>query len=86
VGVDGLVLECLRPEALYIAPPGQGPLQGVITAVEWYGSVLSIAVVLDALPQERILVTMPRGRGQTPEKGARISLRFEAEHVALIPS
>jgi 2-aminoethylphosphonate transport system ATP-binding protein len=75
---------CLRPEALRIVPLGEGHLHGVITSVEWYGAVLSVSVVLDAMPNEPVLVTMQRGHGMSPEKGARISLRYEADDVVLI--
>jgi 2-aminoethylphosphonate transport system ATP-binding protein len=46
--------------------------------------VLSVSVVLDALPNEPVLVTMQRGHGMMPEKGARVSLRYEADDVVLI--
>jgi 2-aminoethylphosphonate transport system ATP-binding protein len=75
---------CLRPEALRIAPPGQGALQGTITAVEWYGSVLSLSVALDAMPHNPLQVSQARGAGMTPYKGARISLCYEEQHVVLI--
>ncbi|HEY4296739.1 MAG TPA: 2-aminoethylphosphonate ABC transport system ATP-binding subunit PhnT [Paraburkholderia sp.] len=75
---------CLRPEALRIVPLGEGQLHGAITSVEWYGAVLSVSVVLDALPNEPVLVTMQRGHGMMPEKGARVSLRYEADDVVLI--
>lgn len=75
---------CLRPEALRIVPLGDGQVHGMITSVEWYGAVLSVSVTLDAMPHEPVLVTMQRGHGMTPEKGARISLRYEADDVVLI--
>jgi 2-aminoethylphosphonate transport system ATP-binding protein len=75
---------CLRPETLRIVPLGEGHLHGVITSVEWYGAVLSVSVLLDAMPNEPVLVTMQRGHGMSPEKGARISLRYEADDVVLI--
>jgi 2-aminoethylphosphonate transport system ATP-binding protein len=75
---------CLRPEALRIVPLGEGQLHGAIASVEWYGAVLSVSVVLDALPNEPVLVTMQRGHGMMPEKGARVSLRYEADDVVLI--
>jgi 2-aminoethylphosphonate transport system ATP-binding protein len=75
---------CLRPEALRIVPLGEGQLHGAITSVEWYGSVLSVSVALDAMPNEPLLVTMQRGHGMMPEKGARVSLRYEADDVVLI--
>jgi 2-aminoethylphosphonate transport system ATP-binding protein len=75
---------CLRPEALRIVPLGEGQLHGAITSVEWYGAVLSVSVALDAMPNEPLLVTMQRGHGMMPEKGARVSLRYEADDVVLI--
>ncbi|SEJ68771.1 2-aminoethylphosphonate ABC transport system ATP-binding subunit PhnT [Paraburkholderia diazotrophica] len=75
---------CLRPEAMRIVPLGEGQLHGTIASVEWYGSVLSVQVALDAMPGEPVLVSMQRGSGVTPEKGARISLRYEADDVVLI--
>src|SRR6201996_7666898 len=75
---------CLRPEALRIVPLGEGQLHGMISSVGWYGAVLSVSVVLDAMPSEPVLVTMQRGHGMSPEKGARISLRYEADDVVLI--
>ncbi|WP_368623931.1 2-aminoethylphosphonate ABC transport system ATP-binding subunit PhnT [Paraburkholderia sp. BR13444] len=75
---------CLRPEALRIVPLGEGQLHGAIASVEWYGAALSVSVVLDALPNDPVLVTMQRSLGMTPEKGARISLRYEAGDVVLI--
>ena len=75
---------CLRPEALRIVAPGGGHLQGTITSVEWYGAALSVSVALDAMPDTPVLVTTQRGHGMTPEKGARISLHYEADHVVLI--
>jgi 2-aminoethylphosphonate transport system ATP-binding protein len=75
---------CLRPEALRIVPLGEGHLHGVISSVEWYGAVLSVSVALDAMPNEPVHVTMQRGHGMSPEKGARISLRYEADDVVLI--
>jgi 2-aminoethylphosphonate transport system ATP-binding protein len=77
-------LACLRPERLRIVPLGEGSLHGTIESVEWYGSVLSVPVLLDAMPNEPVLVTMQRGHGMTPEKGMRVSLRYEAEDVVLI--
>src|SRR5580692_4967728 len=75
---------CLRPEALRIVPLGEGQLHGAITSVEWYGAVLSVSIALDAMPNEPVLVTMQRGHGMMPEKGARVSLRYEADDVVLI--
>jgi 2-aminoethylphosphonate transport system ATP-binding protein len=75
---------CLRPEALRIVPLGEGQMHGAITSVEWYGAVLSVQVTLDALPDEPVLVTMQRGQGMMPVKGARVSLRYEADDVVLI--
>ncbi|MPW21090.1 2-aminoethylphosphonate ABC transport system ATP-binding subunit PhnT [Paraburkholderia sp. CNPSo 3157] len=75
---------CLRPEAMRIVPLGEGQLHGTIASVEWYGSVLSVQVALDAMPGEPVLVSMQRGSGVMPEKGARISLRYEADDVVLI--
>ncbi len=77
-------LACLRPESLRIAPLGEGALHGTIESVEWYGSVLSVPVLLDAMPNEPVLVTMQRGHGMTPAKGMRVSLRYEADDVVLI--
>ncbi|MEM5389866.1 2-aminoethylphosphonate ABC transport system ATP-binding subunit PhnT [Paraburkholderia phymatum] len=75
---------CLRPEAMRIVPLGEGQLHGTIASVEWYGSVLSAQVALDAMPGEPVHVSMQRGSGVMPEKGARISLRYEADDVVLI--
>jgi 2-aminoethylphosphonate transport system ATP-binding protein len=75
---------CLRPEALRIVPLGEGQMHGAIKSVEWYGAVLSVQVTLDALPNEPVLVTMQRGQGMMPVKGARVSLRYEADDVVLI--
>ncbi|MEM5421319.1 2-aminoethylphosphonate ABC transport system ATP-binding subunit PhnT [Paraburkholderia sp. BR14263] len=77
-------LACLRPESLRIVPLGEGSLHGTIESVEWYGSVLSVPVLLDAMPNEPVLVTMQRGHGMTPAKGMRVSLRYEADDVVLI--
>ncbi|WP_421026474.1 2-aminoethylphosphonate ABC transport system ATP-binding subunit PhnT [Paraburkholderia sp. A1RO-5L] len=77
-------LACLRPESLRIVPLGEGGLHGTIESVEWYGSVLSVPVLLDAMPNEPVLVTMQRGHGMTPEKGMRVSLHYEADDVVLI--
>jgi 2-aminoethylphosphonate transport system ATP-binding protein len=43
-----------------------------------------VSVALDAMPNEPVLVTMQRGNGMMPEKGARVSLRYEADDVVLI--
>ena len=44
----------------------------------------SVSVVLDAVPDKPVLVTMQRSHGPMPEKGARISLRHEVDDVVLI--
>jgi len=75
---------CLRPESMRIVPLGEGQLHSTIASVEWYGAVLSVSVVLDAMPDQPVLVTTQRGQGMTPEKGARISLQYEADDVVLI--
>ncbi|MGV2290255.1 2-aminoethylphosphonate ABC transport system ATP-binding subunit PhnT [Trinickia sp. YCB016] len=75
---------CIRPERLRIVPLGEAALHGVITSVEWYGSALSVQVALDAMPNEPVLIATQRGLGMTPEKGARISLHYEADDVVLI--
>ncbi len=77
-------LACVRPERFVIRPLGEGQLHGTIASVEWHGSELSVSVALDAAPDEPVLVTMQRGRGATPERGARISLHCEADDVVLI--
>ncbi|WP_258002243.1 2-aminoethylphosphonate ABC transport system ATP-binding subunit PhnT [Burkholderia sp. WAC0059] len=77
-------LACLRPERLRIVPLGEGALHGTVVSVEWYGSVLSVPVMLDAMPDEPLLVTMQRGHGLTPEKGMRVSLRYEVDDVVLV--
>ena len=74
----------LRPESMRIVPLGEGQLHGTIASVEWYGAVLSVSVVLDAMPDQPVLVTTQRGHGMMPEKGARISLQYEADDVVLI--
>jgi 2-aminoethylphosphonate transport system ATP-binding protein len=76
-------LACLRPERLRIVPLGEGPLHGVIAAVEWYGATLAVQVMLDALPGEMIQVSQPRSSAAFPEKGTRISLNFESSDVVL---
>jgi 2-aminoethylphosphonate transport system ATP-binding protein len=75
---------CLRPERLAIVPLGAGQLHGTIASVEWYGAVLSVSVALDAYPEEHVLVTMQRNHAAMPEKGARVSLRYEAADVVLV--
>jgi 2-aminoethylphosphonate transport system ATP-binding protein len=75
---------CVRPECLSIVPLGDASLHGAIASVEWYGAALSVSVVLDSLPDQPVLVTMQRGHGPMPEKGARISLRHEVNDVVLI--
>ncbi|WP_244816935.1 2-aminoethylphosphonate ABC transport system ATP-binding subunit PhnT [Caballeronia sp. Lep1P3] len=77
-------LACIRPERFQIVALGDGPLHGTIASVEWYGAALSISVALDALPNEPVQVTMQRGHARVPERGARVSLRFEASDVVLI--
>ena len=75
---------CLRPEQLRIAPLGEGPLHGVIASVEWYGAMVSVAVVLDALPATPVHVSLQRSAAALPEKGARVSLCYEAADVIFI--
>ncbi|MBV8626609.1 MAG: 2-aminoethylphosphonate ABC transport system ATP-binding subunit PhnT [Paraburkholderia sp.] len=75
---------CLRPESMRIVPLGEGQVHGTIASVEWYGAVLSVSVVLDAMPDQPVLVTTQRGQGMMPERGARISLQYEADDVVLI--
>ncbi|WP_235021211.1 ATP-binding cassette domain-containing protein [Caballeronia telluris] len=75
---------CVRPERLAIVPLGAGALHGAIVSVEWYGAVLSVSVALDAYPEEPVLVTMQRNHAAMPEKGARVSLRYEADDVVLV--
>ncbi|MBV8046569.1 MAG: ATP-binding cassette domain-containing protein [Paludibacterium sp.] len=77
-------LACLRPEAFLIVPRDQGRLHGEIADVQWHGATLSVSVVLDALPRQTVLVTRQRNQGDAPLKGARISLDFEVDDVALI--
>ncbi|WP_323123385.1 2-aminoethylphosphonate ABC transport system ATP-binding subunit PhnT [Burkholderia alba] len=75
---------CVRPERFTVKPLGEGQLHGTIASVEWHGSELSVSVVIDAAPDEPVLVTMQRGRGRTPERGERVSLHCEADDVVLI--
>ncbi|KVH07461.1 MULTISPECIES: 2-aminoethylphosphonate ABC transport system ATP-binding subunit PhnT [Burkholderia] len=75
---------CVRPERLTVIPPAAGGLHGTVSSVEWQGADLSIAVVIDAAPDEPVRVTMQRGRGAAPERGARVSLHCEADDVVLI--
>lgn len=75
---------CVRPERFTLKPPGSGGLNGTISAVEWHGSELSVSVALDAVPETPVLVTLQRGRGMTPARGARVSLHCEADDVVLI--
>jgi 2-aminoethylphosphonate transport system ATP-binding protein len=77
-------LACIRPERFTIVPLGEGALHGTIASVDWYGAALSISVALDALPGEPVLVTTQRGHSRMPEKGTRVSLRFEADDVVLV--
>lgn len=77
-------LACIRPECLSIVPLGDARLHGTIASVEWYGSALSISVVLDAQPDEPVLVSMQRGHGRMPAKNARVSLEYEVEDVVLV--
>jgi 2-aminoethylphosphonate transport system ATP-binding protein len=79
-------LACIRPERFTIVPLGEGPLHGTIASVEWYGAALSITVALDASPDEPVLVTTQRGHSRMPDKGTRVSLRFEADDVVLVRS
>ncbi|HEP6279557.1 TPA: 2-aminoethylphosphonate ABC transport system ATP-binding subunit PhnT [Burkholderia vietnamiensis] len=75
---------CVRPERLTVMPLAAGGLHGTVSSVEWQGAELSIAVVLDAAPDEPVRVTMQRGRGAAPARGARVSLHCEADDVVLI--
>jgi 2-aminoethylphosphonate transport system ATP-binding protein len=65
-------------------PLAAGGLHGTVASVEWQGADLSIAVVLDAAPDEPVRVTMQRGRAAAPARGARVSLHCEADDVVLI--
>ncbi|WP_181158092.1 2-aminoethylphosphonate ABC transport system ATP-binding subunit PhnT [Burkholderia multivorans] len=75
---------CVRPERLTVMPLAAGGLHGTVASVEWQGADLSIAVVLDAAPDEPVRVTMQRGRAAAPARGARVSLHCEADDVVLI--
>ncbi|WP_217591508.1 TOBE domain-containing protein, partial [Burkholderia sp. GbtcB21] len=75
---------CVRPERLTVMPLAAGGLHGTVSAVEWQGADLSIAVVIDAAPDEPVRGTMQRGRGAATERGARVSLHCEADDVVLI--
>jgi 2-aminoethylphosphonate transport system ATP-binding protein len=75
---------CVRPECIKIVPLGDAQLHGAIASVEWYGAALSVSVMLDALPDQPVLVTMQRAHGPMPVKGARVSLRHEVDDVVLI--
>ncbi|WP_420813184.1 ATP-binding cassette domain-containing protein [Pararobbsia silviterrae] len=77
-------LACLRPEQLKIDALGSSPLHGTISAVDWYGATLSVAVELDAMPGVPALVSMQHGAGRTPIRGDRVSLRYEVDDVVLI--
>ncbi|KMZ12485.1 2-aminoethylphosphonate ABC transporter ATP-binding protein [Candidatus Burkholderia humilis] len=77
-------LACIRPERFTIVPLGAGQLHGTVASVEWYGASLSVSVFLDAMPNEPVLVTAQRGHHRLPDKGARVSLRFEADDVVLV--
>jgi 2-aminoethylphosphonate transport system ATP-binding protein len=77
-------LACIRPESFRIVPLGEGQLHGTIASIEWYGSVLSVSVMLDAVPNEPVIISAQRGHHRLPEKGSRVSLRFEAEDVVLV--
>ncbi|WP_374728606.1 2-aminoethylphosphonate ABC transport system ATP-binding subunit PhnT [Caballeronia sordidicola] len=77
-------LACIRPECLSIVPLGSAQLHGTIFSVEWYGAALSVSVMLDALPNQPVLIAMQRSHGPMPEKGARVSLRHEVDDVVLI--
>jgi 2-aminoethylphosphonate transport system ATP-binding protein len=77
-------LACIRPERFTIVPLGEGQLHGTVASVEWYGASLSVSVFLDAMPNEPVLVTAQRGHHRLPDKGARVSLRFEADDVVLV--
>jgi 2-aminoethylphosphonate transport system ATP-binding protein len=69
---------------LRIAPLGAGPLHGVISSVEWYGAMVSVAVVLDALPETPLHVSLQRSAAALPQKGARVSLCYESTDVIFI--
>src|SRR5471032_1754447 len=75
---------CVRPECLSILPLGDAQLHGTIASVEWYCAALSVSVMLDALQDQPVLVTMQRAHGPMPVKGARVSLRHEVDDVVLI--
>ncbi|KND59927.1 2-aminoethylphosphonate ABC transporter ATP-binding protein [Candidatus Burkholderia verschuerenii] len=75
---------CIRPESFRIVPLGEGRLHGTIASIEWYGSVLSVSVTLDAMPNEPVLISAQRGHHRLPEKGSRVSLSFEADDVVLV--
>jgi 2-aminoethylphosphonate transport system ATP-binding protein len=77
-------LACIRPERFTIVPLGEGQLHGTVASVEWYGAALSVSVTLDAAPNEPVLVSAPRGHRRMPDKGSRVSLRFEADDVVLV--
>jgi len=80
---DDEQLVCLRPERLRIVPLGEGPLHGTIASVEWYGATLTVQVALDASPDQLVQVSQQRGGPAFPEKGARISLSYEASDVVI---
>ncbi|HGL4258071.1 2-aminoethylphosphonate ABC transport system ATP-binding subunit PhnT [Burkholderia dolosa] len=75
---------CVRPERLTVMPLAAGGLHGTVSSVEWQGADLSIAVVIDAAPDEPVRVAMQRGRGAAPERGARVSLHCETDDVVLV--
>ncbi|WP_181299272.1 2-aminoethylphosphonate ABC transport system ATP-binding subunit PhnT [Burkholderia sp. AU29985] len=75
---------CVRPERLTVMPLAAGGLHGTVSSVEWQGADLSIAVVIDAAPDEPVRVTMQRGRGAAPVRGARVSLHCETDDVVLV--
>ncbi len=81
-------LACIRPESFRIVPLGEGQLHGTIASIEWYSSVLSVSVSVsvtpDAMPNEPVLISAQRGHHRLPEKGSRVSFRFEADDVVLV--
>ncbi|PNW89223.1 2-aminoethylphosphonate ABC transport system ATP-binding subunit PhnT, partial [Burkholderia pseudomallei] len=67
-----------------VRPLGEGRRAGTLASGDGHGAALSLTVTRDAARDEPALVTMQRGRGPAPERGARVSLDCEADDVVLI--
>lgn len=81
LGVEGASHLVIRPEAIELAPPGVGPIQGHVAEVEFHGEWSTVAIDVEGLARPMVAKVVG---GLVPKRSDAVSLTWPADRAIVV--